>query len=138
MVPVPISAPPRLENRLSTSPRTLFQKVWDDHVVVPETADTPAVLFIDLHLTHEVTTPQAYAELRSRGLKLRRPDLTIATMDHSTPTRTEQVFGGVPIAMDSAAKQVRQLELNAAEFGVELFNMQDERRGIVHIIGPEL
>jgi 3-isopropylmalate/(R)-2-methylmalate dehydratase large subunit len=138
MVPVPISAPPRLENRLSTSPRTLVQKVWDDHVVVPETADTPAVLFIDLHLTHEVTTPQAYTELRSRGLKLRRPDLTIATMDHSTPTRTEQIFGGVPIAVDSAAKQVQQLEINTAEFGVELFNLRDERRGIVHIIGPEL
>jgi 3-isopropylmalate/(R)-2-methylmalate dehydratase large subunit len=118
--------------------KTMFEKVWDDHVVVPETADTPAVLFIDLHLTHEVTTPQAYTELRSRGLKLRRPDLTLATMDHSTPTRTEQVFGGVPIAMDSAAKQVRQLEINAREFGVELFDMKDARRGIVHIIGPEL
>jgi len=116
----------------------MFEKVWDDHVVVPETADTPAVLFIDLHLTHEVTTPQAYTELRARGLKLRRPDLTLATMDHSTPTRTEQVFGGVPIAVDSAAKQVRQLEINAQEFGVELFNLQDSRRGIVHIIGPEL
>jgi 3-isopropylmalate/(R)-2-methylmalate dehydratase large subunit len=116
----------------------MFEKVWDDHVVVPETADTPAVLFIDLHLTHEVTTPQAYTELRSRGLKLRRPDLTLATMDHSTPTRTEQVFGGVPIAVDSAAKQVQQLEINAAEFGVELFNLKDSRRGIVHIIGPEL
>ena len=116
----------------------MFEKVWDDHVVVPETADTPAVLFIDLHLTHEVTTPQAYTELRTRGLKLRRPDLTLATMDHSTPTRTEQVFGGVPIAVDSAAKQVQQLEINAHEFGVELFNLQDSRRGIVHIIGPEL
>ena len=116
----------------------MFEKVWDDHVVVPETADTPAVLFIDLHLTHEVTTPQAYTELRARGLKLRRPDLTLATMDHSTPTRTEQVFGGVPIAVDSAANQVKQLEINAAEFGVELFNLQDSRRGIVHIIGPEL
>jgi len=116
----------------------MFEKVWDDHVVVPETADTPAVLFIDLHLTHEVTTPQAYTVLRERGLKLRRPDLTLATMDHSTPTRTEQVFGGVPIAVDSAAKQVRQLEVNAQEFGVELFNLQDSRRGIVHIIGPEL
>ena len=116
----------------------MFEKVWDDHVVVPETADTPAFLFIDLHLTHEVTTPQAYTELRTRGLKLRRPDLTLATMDHSTPTRTEQVFGGVPIAVDSAAKQVRQLEINAQEFGVELFNLQDSRRGIVHIIGPEL
>ncbi|MEO8064929.1 MAG: 3-isopropylmalate dehydratase large subunit, partial [Pseudomonadota bacterium] len=119
-------------------PKTMFEKVWADHVVVAETADTPAVLFIDLHLTHEVTTPQAYTELRSRGLKLRRPDLTLATMDHSTPTRTEQVFGGVPIAVDSAAKQVQQLEINAAEFGVELFSLQDSRRGIVHIIGPEL
>ena len=116
----------------------MFEKVWDDHVVVPETAETPAVLFIDLHLTHEVTTPQAYTELRKRGLKLRRPDLTLATMDHSTPTRTEQVFGGAPIAVDSAAKQVKQLEINAKEFGVELFNLQDSRRGIVHIIGPEL
>src|SRR5215510_13278989 len=119
-------------------PKTMFEKVWDDHLVVPETADTPAVLFIDLHLTHEVTTPQAYTELRNRGLKLRRPDLTLATMDHSTPTRTEQVFGGVPISIDSAAKQVQQLEINAREFGVELFNLQDERRGIVHVIGPEL
>jgi 3-isopropylmalate/(R)-2-methylmalate dehydratase large subunit len=119
-------------------PRTLFQKVWDTHVVVPETADTPAVLYIDLHLTHEVTTPQAYTELRQRGLRLRRPDLTLATMDHSTPTRTEQVFGGVPIAVDSAARQVAQLEENAREFGVELFNLRDARRGIVHIIGPEL
>src|SRR5689334_9589180 len=116
----------------------MFEKVWNDHVVVPETADTPAVLFIDLHLTHEVTTPQAYTELRNRGLRLRRPDLTIATMDHSTPTRTEQIFGNVPIAVDSAAKQVKQLEINAHEFGVELFNLQDSRRGIVHIIGPEL
>src|SRR5687768_10043326 len=123
---------------MSTQAKTMFEKVWDDHVVVPETVDTPAVLFIDLHLTHEVTTPQAYTELRQRGLKLRRPDLTLATMDHSTPTRTEQVFGGVPIAVDSAARQVQQLEINAKEFGVELFNLQDERRGIVHIIGPEL
>src|SRR5262245_1616069 len=123
---------------MTTSPRTMFEKVWNDHVVVPETPETPAVLFIDLHLTHEVTTPQAYTELRARGLKLRRPDLTIATMDHSTPTRTEQLFGGVPTAIESAAKQVKQLEINAAEFGVELFGLQDERRGIVHIIGPEL
>jgi len=116
----------------------MFEKVWNDHIVVPETEDTPAVLFIDLHLTHEVTTPQAYTELRKRGIKLRRPDLTLATMDHSTPTRTEQVFGGVPISIDSAAKQVKQLEENAREFGVELFGLQDERRGIVHVIGPEL
>jgi 3-isopropylmalate/(R)-2-methylmalate dehydratase large subunit len=123
---------------MSSQPKTMFEKVWEDHVVVPETDETPAVLFIDLHLTHEVTTPQAYTELRNRGLRLRRPDLTLATMDHSTPTRTEQVFGGVPIAVDSAARQVQQLEINAREFGVELFNLQDSRRGIVHIIGPEL
>src|SRR5688572_29789185 len=134
MVPDPTLQDPKL----SSLPKTMFEKVWDDHVVVPETADTPAVLFIDLHLTHEVTTPQAYTELRNRGLRLRRPDLTLATMDHSTPTRTEQVFGNVPIAVDSAAKQVQQLEINTKEFGVELFNLQDSRRGIVHIIGPEL
>src|SRR3954463_6505777 len=123
---------------MSTAPKTMFEKVWSEHIVVPETPETPAVLFIDLHLTHEVTTPQAYTELRKRGIRLRRPDLTLATMDHSTPTRTEQVFGGVPISIDSAARQVRQLEENARDFGVELFNLQDERRGIVHVIGPEL
>src|SRR6188472_2760365 len=97
--------------------QTLFDKVWERHVVVPETTEMPAVLFIDLHLTHEVTSPQAYDVLRARGLKVRRPDLTLATMDHSTPTDTAQVFGGVPIAMESAARQIRQLEKNCAEFG---------------------
>jgi 3-isopropylmalate/(R)-2-methylmalate dehydratase large subunit len=123
---------------VATSPKTLFQKVWERHEVVPETADTPAVLFIDLHLIHEVTTPQAFSILRERGLKVRRPDLTLGTMDHSTPTRTEQVFGGAPIAIESAAKQVKQLEVNCAEFGVELLNMASDKRGIVHVIGPEL
>jgi len=118
--------------------RTLFDKVWSEHEVVPETADTPAVLYIDLHLIHEVTSPQAFSLLRSRGLPVRRPDRTLATMDHSTPTRTEQVFGNIPIAVDAAAKQVRQLETNAADFGVELFAMRDARRGIVHVISPEL
>ncbi len=119
-------------------PRTLFDKVWAAHQVLPETADTPAVLYIDLHLIHEVTTPQAFTQLRSLGLKVRRPDRTLATMDHSTPTRSEQVFGKVPIVLDAAAKQVRELEQNAKEFGIELFGMQDPRRGIVHVIGPEL
>ena len=118
--------------------RTLFDKVWTAHQVVPETADTPAVLYIDLHLIHEVTSPQAFTVLRSLGLRVRRPDRTLATMDHSTPTSSEQVFGNVPIKVDAAAKQVRQLESNAAEFGIELFNMQDARRGIVHVISPEL
>jgi len=118
--------------------KTLFEKVWERHEVVPETPDTPAVLYIDLHLTHEVTSPQAFSVLRSRGLEVRRRDRTLVTMDHSTPTDTAQVFGGVPIALDSAAKQVRQLELNCAEFGLDLIGLRDQRRGIVHIIGPEL
>jgi 3-isopropylmalate/(R)-2-methylmalate dehydratase large subunit len=120
------------------APRTMFEKVWDQHQVTAETADTPAVLYIDLHLIHEVTSPQAFAVLRGRGLPVRRTDLTLATMDHSTPTRTEQVFGGAPIAIDSAAKQVRELEINCAAFGVELLGLRSAQRGIVHIIGPEL
>src|ERR1700731_2801488 len=118
--------------------RTLFDKVWAAHEVVAETPDTPAVLYVDLHLIHEVTTPQAFSMLRSHGLPVRRPDRTLATMDHSTPTQSAQVFGSVPIKVDAAARQVRQMEENAAEFGIELFGMRDARRGIVHIIGPEL
>jgi 3-isopropylmalate/(R)-2-methylmalate dehydratase large subunit len=118
--------------------KTLFQKIWERHEVVPETADTPAVLYIDLHLIHEVTTPQAFTTLREQGLKVRRPELTLATMDHSTPTRTEQVFGGVPISIASAAQQIAQLETNCRDFGVELLNLQNQQRGIVHIVGPEL
>jgi 3-isopropylmalate/(R)-2-methylmalate dehydratase large subunit len=123
---------------MSTPAQTLFDKVWAAHEVVAETPDTPAVLYVDLHLIHEVTTPQAFSMLRSQGLTVRRPDRTLATMDHSTPTRTEQVFGNVPIKVDAAAKQVAQLERNAAEFGIELFGLRDARRGIVHIISPEL
>jgi 3-isopropylmalate/(R)-2-methylmalate dehydratase large subunit len=119
-------------------PRTMFEKVWAAHEVVAQANDTPAVIYIDLHLTHEVTSPQAFSLLRERGLKLRRADLTLATMDHSTPTRTAQVFGGAPITIDSAARQIRQLESNCAEFGVELLGLQHALRGIVHIIGPEL
>jgi 3-isopropylmalate/(R)-2-methylmalate dehydratase large subunit len=118
--------------------RTLFDKVWAAHEVVAETADTPAVLYIDLHLIHEVTSPQAFSVLKSLGLPVRRPDRTLATMDHSIPTSTDQVFGKVPIRVDAAAKQVQKLEQNAAEFGVELFGMRDARRGIVHVISPEL
>jgi 3-isopropylmalate/(R)-2-methylmalate dehydratase large subunit len=118
--------------------RTLFEKVWEQHEVMAETAATPAVLYIDLHLIHEVTTPQAFALLAERGLPVRRPERTLATLDHSTPTRTEQVFGGVPIALDTAAKQVRQLEENCRTFGVELLELASRERGIVHVIGPEL
>jgi 3-isopropylmalate/(R)-2-methylmalate dehydratase large subunit len=123
---------------MAPAPQTLFEKVWRQHEVSSETADAPAVLFIDLHLIHEVTSPQAFAVLRERGLPVRRLDLTLGTMDHSTPTRTEQIFGGAPIAVDSAARQVRELEINCKEFGVELLGLRHAQRGIVHIIGPEL
>ena len=120
-------------------PATLFDKVWNDHVVVAETAETPAVLYIDLHLIHEVTTPQAFALLRDLGLPVRRPDLTLATMDHSTPTTPVSTFKQLTIAVgDSAAKQVVQLEENCEQFGVELLGFDSEQRGIVHVIGPEL
>ena len=91
----------------------------------PRPPTRPAVLYIDLHLIHEVTSPQAFDVLRARGLPVRRPDRTLATMDHSTPTDTAQIFGGVPITLESAARQVRQLEVNCAEFGVELLGLRD-------------
>src|SRR4030095_4099093 len=85
------------KNRNSMSAKTLFEKVWEQHEVVPETADTAAGLYIDLHLVHEVTSPQAFSELRTRGLPVRRTDRTLATMDHSTPTDPDQVAGRVPL-----------------------------------------
>jgi 3-isopropylmalate/(R)-2-methylmalate dehydratase large subunit len=118
--------------------KTMFQKIWERHEVVPESADTPAVLYVDLHLVHEVTSPQAFTMLRAAQLPVRRPALTLATMDHSTPTRTEQVFGGAPITVESAAQQIAELEKNCAQFGLELFDLRSSRRGIVHIVGPEL
>ena len=118
--------------------KTLFQKIWEQHEVVAETADTPAVLYIDLHLVHEVTSPQAFTMLREQQLALRRADLTLATMDHSTPTRTEQVFGGAPLSIESAAQQIAQLARNCRDFGVELLDLRSDLRGIVHVVGPEL
>ncbi|HET9329054.1 MAG TPA: aconitase family protein, partial [Steroidobacteraceae bacterium] len=123
---------------MARAPQTLFDKVWQRHEVIAESAATPAVLYVDLHLVHEVTSPQAFALLRERGLGVRRPERTLATMDHSTPTLSAQVFGGAPIAIDSAARQVRELEANCAAFGVELLGLQHAERGIVHVIGPEL
>ena len=117
---------------------TLFDKVFDQHVVVPETDDTPAILYIDLHLIHEVTTPQAFQQLRDRGLPVRRPDLTLATMDHSTPTTPVRSFRDLAIVGESAANQIRQMETNCREFGIELLGFDSGRRGIVHVIGPEL
>lgn len=117
---------------------TLFEKVWTDHVVVPETADTPAVIYIDLHLIHEVTTPQAFSLLRERGLAVRRPDLTLATMDHSTPTTPVSSFKDLAVVGESAANQIRQMETNCRDFGIDLYGFGSEHRGIVHVIGPEL
>ncbi len=114
-------------------PKTLFEKLWDSHVVTQQ-PDSPAILYIDLHLVHEVTSPQAFTGLRQRGLKVRRPDKTVATMDHSIPTTPPDV----PIADPLAAAQIKQLETNAAEFGIPLHGMTSPHRGIVHVIGPEL
>lgn len=119
-------------------PKTLFEKVWSEHIVAPETPDTPAVLYIDLHLIHEVTTPQAFAVLRDLDLPVRRPDLTLATMDHSTPTIPGASFKDTRVISASAAKQISQMQENCAQFGIELLDHDSDERGIVHIIGPEL
>ena len=100
--------------------RTLFDKVWDAHVVRPQTADTPGVLYIDLHLVHEVTSPQAFSEIESRGLKVRRPDRTFATLDHSTPTLPAGPDGERPYDTPASKSQVQTLEANCARHGVSL------------------
>lgn len=122
------------------SGKTLFEKVWDDHVVVPETDDTPAVFYIDLHIMHEVTTPQAFNVLRDTGLQVHRPDLVLATMDHSTPTVPVPDLGaGLDAVSDpEPAEQIRQMVKNCEEFGIELHGFGDAHRGIVHVIGPEI
>jgi 3-isopropylmalate/(R)-2-methylmalate dehydratase large subunit len=114
-------------------PRTLVEKIWDDHVVATSPG-APDVLYVDLHLVHEVTSPQAFSGLRARGLGVRRPDLTVATADHSTPTHDRSL----PILDQQAAFQVQQLGRNCAEFGIPLYGLGSERQGIVHVIGPEL
>lgn len=121
-----------------TRPRTLFDKVWSSHIVVPETADTPAILYVDVHLVQEVSSPQAFEVLRTRGFRVRQPLRTIATADHSTPTVAQDLYGKFRTANTAAALQVRTLTENCAEFGIELYGIDHERRGIVHVIGPEL
>jgi 3-isopropylmalate/(R)-2-methylmalate dehydratase large subunit len=121
-----------------SKPKTLFEKLWDAHVVVPETADAPAVLYVDLHLIHEVTSPQAFAELDARGLPVHRPERTKGTLDHSTPTTPPNAAGELSYFTADGEKQVRTLRENCARFGVELFDFGSEHRGIVHVIGPEL
>ncbi len=114
-------------------PRTIIDKIWDSHVVVEEPG-SPAVLYIDLHLVHEVTSPQAFQGLRERGLKVRRPSQTVATMDHSIPTTPPHI----PIQDVIAAKQIATLEKNCQQFGIPLYGLESNERGIVHVIGPEL
>lgn len=114
-------------------PKTLFEKIWDAHVVAQQ-PESPAVLYIDLHLIHEVTSPQAFTGLRQRGIKVRRPEKTVATMDHSIPTHDPSL----PITDLLAAAQIKQMEKNASEFGIQLYGMTSAHRGIVHVIGPEL
>ncbi len=113
-------------------PKTIIEKLWDAHVVA-EPEGAPAFLWIDLHLVHEVTSPQAFAGLRERGLKVRRPDLTLGTCDHSTPTTPREL----PIFDPVAAAQVAQFEKNCTDFGIPHFGFKSARQGIVHVIGPE-
>ncbi len=119
-------------------PRTMFEKIWDAHLVRAATADTPAILYVDLHLVHEVTSPQAFTWLRERGLKVRRPERTVATMDHSTPTTPRGRDGKIPVLDNAAAAQIATLEKNCADFGIELHKLGSEGQGIVHVIGPEM
>ena len=112
--------------------KTLSQKIRDSHVVHSEPG-APSLFYIDLHLVHEVTSPQAFSGLRERGLKVRRPDRTLGTVDHSIPTTDRSL----PIVDPIAAKQVSQFELNCKEFGIPCFGMKSEHQGIVHVIGPE-
>ena len=121
-----------------TTPKTLFKKIWDKHVVSVD-VDSPAVLYIDMHLVHEVTSPQAFTGLRTRGLKVRRPERTVATIDHGVPTRTidGSPRGRMAFADDLSAKQILQMEDNCREFGIRLFDIENPNLGIVHIIGPE-
>ena len=121
-----------------THPTTLFEKIWAEHIVAPETQETPAVLYIDLHLIHEVTTPQAFTLLREQDLPVRRPDQTLATMDHSTPTIPGASFKDLAIVGESAANQISQMQRNCVDFGIDLLDFDSVDRGIVHVIGPEL
>jgi 3-isopropylmalate/(R)-2-methylmalate dehydratase large subunit len=116
----------------AAQPRTIIEKVWANHIV-SERAGAPALLYIDLHLVHEVTSPQAFSGLRERGLKVRRPDLTIGTTDHSIPTHDRSL----PIVDKIAETQIIQFEKNCRDFGIPFYGPHSKKQGIVHVIGPE-
>ena len=119
-------------------PRTLYEKIWDAHVV-ERRPDGTCLIYIDRHLVHEVTSPQAFEGLRLAGRKVRRPDLTLAVPDHNLPTTPRRDAAGnrVPIADPQSAQQLAALERNAPEFGVRLIGDADPEQGIVHVVGPE-
>jgi 3-isopropylmalate/(R)-2-methylmalate dehydratase large subunit len=121
-----------------TQPTTLFEKVWRRHLVREETAETPAILYIDLQLLHEVTSPQAFDELARRGLGVRRSDRCLATIDHSTPTSPPDDQGIRHYATEQAKAQVDLLHVNCAKHGIELHSWDSPNRGIVHVMGPEM
>jgi len=117
----------------ATNPRTMFEKIWESHVVFQE-LDCPALLYIDLHLIHEVTSPQAFQGLREKGLKVRQPSKTVATVDHIVPTTDRSL----PITDPQASELIAQLQTNCRENGIELHGLESRHQGIVHVIGPEL
>jgi len=119
-------------NQPATQSRTLFEKIWDDHVVHNEEGQQ-TILYIDLHLVHEVTSPQAFEGLRLSGRTVRRPEQTLSTIDHNVPTTDRSL----PILDDISLKQIETLRSNCHEFGIELYDIDDIRQGIVHVIGPE-
>ena len=118
-------------------PQTLFDKVWQQHLVEAETDETPALLYVDLHLIHELTSPRAFDTLRKRGLSVRRPGRTVATMDHGISTSPGRGAREGKSISAEARKQLNALRQNCRDFGIELLDLGDERQGIVHVIGPE-
>lgn len=133
----PLTKDDNLEGKVMTQAKTLFEKVWNNHVIKAQTDSTPAVLYIDLHLVHEVTSPQAFTVLRERGLKVRRPDQTVGTMDHSTPTTPRNAQGIIPVLDAQAVNQLDQFSKNCQDFGIPMYSLGTENQGIVHVIGPE-
>ena len=117
----------------SSQPKTLFDKIWDNHIVKTQEG-YPDVIYIDQHLIHEVTSPQAFDGLRKRGIAVRRPDKTVATADHNVPTINQHL----PIQDPLSKFQVEVLEKNCKEFGIEAYSLGHNKQGIVHVIGPEL
>ncbi len=126
---------------MADAPRTIIDKIYDAHLVGGAEADAggdPNLLYVDLHLVHEVTSPQAFESLRLAGREVRRPDLTLATMDHNVPTDPDQASGALPLADEMSERQMDALTTNCDDFGITLFPMGSRNQGIVHIIGPEL